>query len=276
MTTVAVENEAQAVLHQALECLIKGSPNPITGPRTASWSERSVEVPWVAGHLTDAERLLDVGYAMAPPEWMGVLLATQDRGTALTGIDIVDPQRVRTRYPAEMVEKVLATTVRVESILDAQPSDGTFDTITCVSTLEHIGFDIATPPETTDTAYVRAARAEDALATRDPQTDRNFLDAVARLLAPGGSLLLSVPAGRGGAILHQDSLGLFTYQFEYGPADWQAVTSDSRFELALEAFFRHDEAAGWEEVGSFDQLTGQSSAMRPFATACAMARMTLR
>ncbi|MDP2013706.1 MAG: methyltransferase domain-containing protein [Actinomycetota bacterium] len=276
MTAADTETEAQAVLHQALECLIKGSANPIVGPHTATWSERCVEVPWVAGHLTDAQRLLDVGYAMAPPEWMGVLLATQDRGTALTGIDIVDPQRVRSRYPAELVDQVLTTPVRVESILDAQPIEGTYDTITCVSTLEHIGFDIATPPETTDTAYVRAERAEDAQATRDPQTDRNFLDAVARLLEPGGSLLLSVPAGRGGAILHQDSLGLFTYQFEYGPADWNAVTSDSRFDLVQEAFFRHDEAAGWQEVGSFDQMTGQSSAMRPFATACAMARMTLR
>ncbi|MDO9484480.1 MAG: methyltransferase domain-containing protein [Actinomycetota bacterium] len=276
MTTADTETEAQAVLHQALECLIKGSPNPIVGPHTATWSERCVEVPWVAGHLTAAKRLLDVGYAMAPPEWMGVLLATQDRGTALTGIDIVDPQRVRTRYPAEMVDQVLATTVRVESILDAQPSSGTYDTITCVSTLEHIGFDIATPPETTDTVFVRAQRAEDASATRDPNTDRDFLDAVARLLSPGGSLLLSVPAGRGGAILHQDSLGLFTYQFEYGTAHWRAVTSDPRFELELETFFRHDETSGWEEVGTFDEMTGQSSAMRPFATACAMARMTLR
>ncbi len=276
MTSAATETEAQAVLHQALECLIKGSPSPIMGPQTAPWSERCVEVPWVASQLTDAKRLLDVGFSMAPPEWMGVLLAAQKRGTALTGIDIVDPQRVRTRYPADLVDRVLATPVRVESILDAQPTDGTFDTITCVSTLEHIGFDIATPPENTSTAFARAERAEDASATRDPQTDQAFLDAVARLLSPEGSLLLSVPAGRGGAILHQDSLGLFTYQYEYGPADWQAVTSDPRFELTLEAFFRHDESGGWQEVDSFDQMTGQSSAMRPFATACAMARMTLR
>jgi len=275
-TDLAEGNEAEAVLAHALTCLAQGRPDPITGSSTVSLSERCVEVPWVAGQLTDAKRLLDIGYSMAPPEWMGVLLATQDRGTHLTGIDIVDPQRVRTRYPAELVERVLATPIRVESILDAKPTDGTYDTITCVSTLEHIGFDIATPPETTDTAYVRATQAEDAVATRDPQTDRAFLDAVARLLCPGGSLLLSVPAGKGGAILHQDSLGLFTYQFEYGQADWEAITSDDRFQLTQEAFFRHDQECGWEQVGDFDQLTDQSSAMRPFATACAMARLTLR
>ena len=274
--TAAQGSEAQAVLAQALVCLADGRPEPITGASTASWSERCVEVPWVAGHLTNAKRLLDVGFSMAPPEWMGVLLAVQDRQTDLTGIDIVDPQRVRTRYPAEYVDQVLATPVRVESILDAEPTDGTFDTITCVSTLEHIGFDVATPPDTTDTAYVRAQRAEDAVATRDPQTDQAFLDAAARLLSAGGSLLLSVPAGKGEAILHQDSLGLFTYQFEYGPQDWAAVTSDERFELTGQSFFRHDQTHGWQEVSSFEQLTDQSSAMRSFATACALARLTLR
>jgi len=274
--TPAPGGEAQAVLEHALSCLADGRPEPITGADTAAWSERCVEVPWVAGQLTGSKRVLDVGWAMAPPEWLGVLLATQDRGTDLTGIDIVDPQRVKTRYPSELVERVLATPIRVESILDAHPVDGAYDTITCVSTLEHIGFDIATPPETTDTAYVRAARAEDAVATRDPMTDRSFLDAAARLLAPGGALLLSVPAGKGEAILHQDSLGLFTYQFEYGPDDWAAVTSDPRFRLDQEAFFRHDEARGWEQVGTFDALTDQSSAMRPFATGCAMARLVLR
>ena len=274
--TAAHESEAQAVLAHALAALTDGRPEPITGTGTAQWSERCVEVPWVAGHLKDARRVLDVGFSMAPPEWMGVLLALPVRQTQLIGIDIVDPLRVRSRYPAELVDQVLATPVRVESILDAEPVDGTFDTITCVSTLEHIGFDIATPPETTDTAYVRAERAEDAVATRDPATDRTFLDAAARLLSPGGSLLLSGPAGKGEAILHQDSLGLFTYQFEYGPQDWQAVTSDQRFNLADEAFFRHDQSAGWQEVSSFEQLTDQSSAMRPFATACALARLTLR
>lgn len=269
-------SEAAAVLARALDCLSTGAPAPITGPETAAWSERCVEVPWVAGHLADASTLLDVGWAMAPPEWLGVVLATQERGAQVTGIDIVDPQRVRTRYPADLVDRVLATPTRVESILDAEPIDGGYDTITCVSTLEHIGFDVATPPETTDTAYVRAKRPEDAVAHRDPSIDRRFLDAAARLLVPGGRLLLSVPAGLGGPILHQDSLGLFTYQYEYGPDDWAKVVSDERFVLADQACFRHDDTEGWTQVDSVEQLTDQSSAMRPYATACAMALLTLR
>ena len=245
------------------------------GPETAEWSERCVEVPWVAAHLGGIQRLLDVGWAMSPPEWLGVLLAVEDRGTALTGIDIVDPQRVRGRYPAELLERVLAVPVRVGSVLDAEPVDGLFDAISCVSTLEHIGFDVATAPDVTDTAFVRAKTPEEAIAERDPATDRQFLDAAARLLEPGGSLLLSVPAGHGVPILHQDSLGLFTHQFEYDEASWGAITSDGRFTVRDEAFFRHDDEAGWQPVAEFAELTDQTSALRPFATGCAMVRMTL-
>ncbi len=273
--TPAPQAEASAVLAQSLECLSTGSIAPLVGPHTAAWSERCVEVPWVAAQLGNVRRLLDVGWSMSPPEWLGVLLAVVDRGTSLTGIDIIDPSRVHTRYPAELADRVLATPVRVESILDAQPTDGLYDAVTCVSTLEHIGFDIAAPASDTSTAFVRAASADEAIAVRDPQTDRLFLDAVARLLNPGGSLLLSVPAGKGVPILHQDSLGLFTHQYEYDELAWRAITSDPRFSVQQEAFFTHEENLGWQEVSEFSALTHQTSAMRPFATGCAMAHLTL-
>jgi hypothetical protein len=273
--TLAPQAEASAVLAQALKCLSAGSIVPLVGPATGSWSERCVEVPWIAGQLGGFNRLLDVGWAMSPPEWLGVLLSVVDRGTSLTGIDIIDPLRVRTRYPVDLVDRVLATPVRVESILDAQPSDGLYDAVTCVSTLEHIGFDIASPASDTSTAFIRAASAEEAIEVRDPETDRLFLDAVARLLKPGGSLLLSVPAGKGVPILHQDSLGLFTHQYEYDESSWRAITSDSRFSIRREALFTHDESLGWQEVAEFAGLTHQTSAMRPFATGCAMVHLTL-
>jgi hypothetical protein len=273
--TTAPQPEASAVLAQSLECLSAGSTVPLVGPATASWSERCVEVPWIAGQLGGFDRLLDVGWAMSPPEWLGILLAVVDRGTSLTGIDIIDPLRVRTRYPVDLVDRVLATPVRVESILDAQPSDGLYDAVTCVSTLEHIGFDIASPASDTSTAFVRAASAEEAIEVRDSETDRLFLNAVARLLKPGGSLLLSVPAGKGVPILHQDSLGLFTHQYEYDESSWRAITSDPRFSIRREALFTHDESLGWQEVAEFSGLTHQTSAMRPFATGCAMVHLTL-
>lgn len=272
----AIHDEASVVLAQALASLDSGQPGSLTGPQTAGYSERCVEVPWVAAHLRNATRLLDVGWAMSPPEWLGVLLAAQDRGTALTGIDIIDPRRVRTRYPADILDRVLAVPVRVESVLDAEPVDGPYDAISCVSTLEHIGFDVASPPEVTDTAFVRGRTPEGAISTRDPQTDRRFLDAAARLLEPGGSLLASVPAGHGMPILHQDSLGLFTHQFEYDEGSWRVLTGDDRFTVLTEAFFRHDDVEGWQPVDRFAELTHQTSVLRPFATGCAIVHLTRR
>ena len=267
--------EATAVLDRALACLENGVPEPLLGPETVEWSERCVEVPWMAAHLGSAKRLLDVGWSMSPPEWLGVLLAVQDRGTDLTGIDIISPKRVRTRYPAEIVERVLNVPVRVESILDAEPVDGLFDVIACVSTLEHIGFDVASPSTDSRTAFVRGTTPNEAISERNSLTDTLFMDSAARLLSPGGSLLISVPAGKGVPILHQDSLGLFTHQFEYDEISWQDITRDERFTVRSEAFFRFDNSQGWQEVPTFDHLTDQTSAMKPFATGCAMVHLTL-
>jgi SAM-dependent methyltransferase len=268
--------ESTSVLENALASLASGAPGVLTGPDTRNWSERCVEVPWIASHLGSAKRILDVGWAMSPPEWLGVLLSCQQNGAYLIGIDIIDPQRVRTRYPEEIVERVLNVPVRIESILDAQPTEGKFDVITCVSTLEHIGFDIATEPSDTSTAFVRGKTPEEAVNTRSITTDKLFLDAVARLLTPGGALLLSVPVGHGVPILHRDSLGLYTHQFEYDEQGWKDITSDTRFTLSDEAFFRHDETAGWHQVNAVGELTDQTSRLRPFATGCAVAKMTLK
>ena len=268
-----MKDASSVILHEAIQSLVTSQPRPLVGPETSAWSERCVEVPWVASFLGGSGRLLDVGWAMSPPEWIGVILAVIKRGSPVIGIDIVDPLRVRSRYPEELVDRVLNVPVRIEDVLDAHITDEPFDTITCVSTLEHIGFDIAAPSEVTHTAFVRSETPEEAIRERDPQTDRKFMDAAARLLRSGGSLLVSVPAGKGVPILHQDSLGLFTHQFEYDEASWRTITEDNRFAVKAEAFFRHDEQQGWQPVEKFADLTDQTSAMRPFATGCAMAHL---
>jgi len=272
----AKSNESVETLQRALECLESGESLPITGVGTLAWSERCVEVPWAAAHLHKAGRLLDVGFSMSPPEWMGVLLAARTRGSDLVGIDIIDPERVRNRYPADTVDQVFDVPVRVESVLDAQPGAELFDTITCISTLEHIGFDFASAPGFEDSAFARATTAETAVSNRDPATDGLFLDSAARFLRPGGSLLVSVPAGKGGPILHQDSLGFFTHQFEYDPAAWSALISDPRFTLESASYYRLDPDLGWQEAANCEALADQTSALKPFATGCAMAQLVLK
>jgi len=266
-------NESVLTLARALECLESGVSMPITGSETMNWSERCVEVPWAASLLDKPGRLLDVGWSMSPPEWLGVLLAAKRRGADLVGIDIIDPERVRNRYPADLTDEVFSVPVRIESVLDAEPEGELFDTMTCISTLEHIGFDFASPPEEENSAFVRATSAESANTERDPATDQLFLEAAARLLRTGGSLLLSVPAGKGGPILHQDSLGFFTHQYEYDPVSWNTLVSDPRFTLESAAYFRVDPVLGWQPVECCEDLADQTSALKPFATGCAMAHL---
>jgi len=198
----ATSNESAETSKRALECLESGVAVPITGVDTLAWSERCVEVPWAAAHLYKTGRLLDVGWSMSPLKWLGVLLGARTRGSDLVGIDIIYPERVRTRYPADIVDQVFDVPVRVESVLDARPDGELFDTITCISTLEHVGFDFASAPGVEDSAFARAITAEVAIRERDPATDGLFLDSSALFLRPGGSLLVSVPAGKGGPILH--------------------------------------------------------------------------
>lgn len=211
---------------------------------------------------------------MSPPEWLGVLLQARREGMQVTGIDIVDPKRVRTRFLPELVEDVLAVPVVVGDILVYDSPVSHYDLITCVSTLEHIGFDVATPSHVTDSVFSRALTAEEAQAQRAADTDKRFLDAAHRLLNAGGRLLLTVPVGANRPILHQDSLGLFTYQFEYGQEPWEAIMNDDRFTVTDEAYFRWTAGQGWGQVGAVTDLTDQTSELQPYAVGCACAELT--
>ena len=271
---VEQSEESRAVLQQALECLESGVSQPLVGSTTEEWSERCVEIPWVSAHIGSAKSILDIGWSMSPPEWLGVLLASEKAGSRLTGIDIVNPKRVESRFLPEMLDDIMAVPVIVGDILTYEPLDEVFDLVTCVSTLEHIGFDQATPPDVTDTVFVRASTADTAQALRSPTTDQEFLDAAYRLLAPGGRLLLTVPVGANRPILHQDSLGLFTYQFEFGQEPWEQILADPRFTVTDTAYFGWSEGAGWQAADSISELTHQTSELKPFAVGCACAELT--
>lgn len=84
------------------------------------------------------------------------MLAAKNGGVDLSGNDIVDPQRLASRYPAPWLERILAVPVRMENFLDAETSSDVYDTIMCVSTLERIGFTLAPAPDESSTAFVRA------------------------------------------------------------------------------------------------------------------------
>lgn len=260
----------QQILDRALQSLLTGTPLVITGVGSLEMSERCIEVPWAAALLKDSKSILDIGFSMSPPEWMGVLLRVQELDTDLVGIDIIDPTRVKSRYRADQVEAVMKVPVRVEDFLSARSDGSLYETVACISTLEHIGFDKATDPTNTKSVFARAKSISELNEFRDPSTDLAFLDSAYGFLEPTGRLIISVPAGSGGPILHQDSLGFYTHQFEYGPEQWSELLSDPRYEVEQEQFYRYSTESGWAEVNEFSDLADQTSALMPYATGCAM------
>lgn len=122
-------------------------------------TDRVVEVPWVVSKVRDGESVLDVGSATS--RYLEQL-ASRCRVHAID---------LRPTRPQRSVEIVRGDLMR------APFRPGSFDVITCVSTIEHAGCDIygQGPDEFGDEVLMRHMRA---------------------LLRPGGRLLLTAPYGR--------------------------------------------------------------------------------
>jgi SAM-dependent methyltransferase len=233
-------------------------------------SERIAEVPWAARYLRDASSILDIGYSMSSLDWLGLLLKWQERaGTSLQAVDIVQPERVASRYPENWRAQVLQTPVGIGDIRTIELPVGHFDLVTCISTIEHIGFDEASTDDP-NSAFKRGKTPAEIAANRDPNVNRDVLVAFHRTLRPGGRALLSVPMGKGGPTLLKDSLGLFTRQWEYEEKSWQELTTQPGFSVLEQRFFGLGDNDCWREVADPAALTDQSSELQPHASGCAL------
>jgi SAM-dependent methyltransferase len=125
-------------------------------------TERSVEVPWVLEKLGRGGRMLDIGCVGS--EYLGEMASRADEAH---GLD------VRPLSPVQGVRLVRG------DVVNPPFKPGSFDVITSISTVEHVGCDFygQIPYEGADIMAMRQMR---------------------RLLRSNGRLLISVPYGRGG------------------------------------------------------------------------------
>ena len=248
----------------------------VTVPQVPGFSERIIEVPQAAYWLKkftagDSCKILDIGYTMSSLDWMGLLLKLNAQDTcSVSAMDIVKPTRVQSRYPAEWLEAIFKVPVEIGDLRTMTMPDGHFDVVTCISTIEHIGFDEA-EEEDSGTAF---KRSEDKTAVRLNRAD----DVNARVLAQfhktlkvGGHVIITAPMGKGGAVLLKDSLGLFTRQWEYETDSWYDLMHQQGFEIVEESFYGLSDDGLWSRVGIPNDLREKSSELQPHAHGCAFA-----
>lgn len=238
----------------------------------AGRSERCVEVPWAGERLRGRRKVLDIGFALSDLSWLRTLLEERRRSADVTAADIIRPERVAERYPADLREEALSVPVILGDVRTADLPTG-FDTVTCISTIEHVGFDAAGSEP--GSAFARWPTLEATPSERDPRVTAEVMAAFRRALAPGGLLLITVPMGKGGAVPVRDSLGFYTRQLEYDARTWTEITTAPGFRVREQRFFTWlgEGGGGWTEAEGPEALAHQTAWLTPHATGVALAAL---
>lgn len=258
------------ILNYALQ-IIKEEGNCFFGSNFKySHSERCIEVPWVALRLVQhkVRSLLDVGFTMASLDYMGLLMHLKKEGITLEGLDIVEPKRVKSRYPEEWLEDILSIPVTIGDVTKLKFSNKKFDAVSIISTIEHVGFDKASF-NNIKTAFDRKLSPDDVDLFREPDIEEKILNNLFDVLNDKGLIFISVPIGNGGPVLLKDSLGYYTAQWEYEEDSWKKITCNSKFELMEEYFYILDNGR-WKSISSIQESKGRSSELLPYSQAVAV------
>lgn len=213
-------------------------------PRTAfgAWrSEACIEAPWASQHLSGRGRILDIGFTLASLDHLGALLGLAARGARIEAVDAIPPERVAGRYPDAWRDAALAVPVHVGALETLDLPAGAFDAVACISALEHLGFEGE---------------------QRAPGVSARILAQAARLVAPGGVLVVTVPMGAGGPRrLADDAAPWSATIWEHSPADWREMLDASGLVTREQRFFEWlGETEGWREAGSADDLRAANCA----------------
>jgi SAM-dependent methyltransferase len=172
--------------------------------------ERVVEIPWVLSRLRGEGRVLEVGYAFAETPYLGALLRS---GVELVGVDLA-------------AREVNGMETFVADVCELPFEHGAFAQALLVSTLEHVGAD--------NTVYGLETASDGDARVR-------ALRELRRVLAPDGSLLVTVPLGE------QGDHGWFRQEDERG---WSRMYARSGFFLEeVEAYELLPD--GWRATRSF-------------------------
>jgi len=176
--------------------------------------ERCVEYPWLLSQISGApERMLDAGSSL---NYAFILVPLIARGKIL---------HIVTLAPEANCFWEKGVSYFYADLRELPMRDGYYDSIACVSTLEHVGMDNA--------LYTR----DDAHKEQDASAFTTAIRELHRVLKPGGTLYLSVPFGK------YDDFGTFQ-QFDRTLLSKAERAFPDAVEIS-ETFFRYS-ANGWQ------------------------------
>ena len=186
----------------------------VTTPTPPDHNERIVEIPWVLSRVQPDLRVLDVGTANAP---------------------LVHRRLLRSLDSAELHVVDLAP-VEIDGAIPHQADvrslpfpDGAFDAVLCISTLEHIGM--------ANDQYISEATAD------DPEGDALALRELGRVTRAGGTVLVTVPAGRAEQL---------EWLRQYSPRAWEELVEGSGLRATETEYYALDRQGRWLPVSAED------------------------
>lgn len=182
--------------------------------------ERCIEIPWVIAQLTPGPgRVLDAGSAL------NHTYVVKHRSLAEKRLHIL------TLAPEPQCFWQRGISYMFTDLRDIPVRDGYYDSAVCISTLEHIGCD--------NTGYTGKASDRE----NRPDDVRIVINELARVLRPGGELLLTIPFGRYRHLgwirnfdrsLLSSTLDAFTPTYDrveafylYGKTGWQLASDEA-------------------------------------------------
>ena len=262
----------KAILNYGLEILKGSKKHTFHESFRREQSPRCIEVPWVAAQIVkhDCRSLLDIGISLASPDYLGVLLnAARLLGITLEATDIVEPASVASRYPADWLEDIFSVPFFHGDIRQISIPEKRYDTITCISVIEHIGYD---RPSENDpkSAFERERSKKQVNRNRPSDTNKTVLDRLSYALKDNGIVLISVPAGKGGPELLQDSLGYYCAQWEYDQESWLEIVHHPRYRLMEDFYFKVTSERDWRQVGGIDEIAAPDPGPGRLTKGCAM------
>ena len=196
------------------EALLAGfrDASPLPNGYGLGIDERIVEYPWVLARLDAAPgRLLDAGSTLNQAYLLDLPRLARKTLVILT-------------LAPEHFERRPNVSYLFGDLRDLILRDAVFDTVVCISTLEHVGLD-----------NTRLYTADERFREGRPDDYRRVLAELRRVLVPGGRLLLTVPYGRA------ERFG-WMQQFDAAGLEDVAATFGAR--PAATTFFRYT-PAGW-------------------------------